>query len=44
MTPFDKLVTAAEGVSLQEANKILVASKKAKLPIINEQSKPGSNE
>jgi len=38
MTPFDKLVTAAEGVSLQEANKILVASKKAKLPIINEQN------
>lgn len=38
MTPFDKLVTASEGVSLQEANKILVASKKAKLPIINEQN------
>ena len=39
MTPFDKLVTGSEGVSLQEANKILVASKKAKLPIINDKSK-----
>ena len=39
MTPFDNLTTASEGVSLQEANKILVASKKAKLPIINDKSK-----
>jgi len=38
MTPFDKLVTGSEGVSLQEANKILVASKKAKLPIINDKN------
>ena len=38
MTPFDNLVTAHEGISLKDANKILVTSKKGKLPIINEQS------
>ena len=39
MTPLDNLVTAHEGISLKDANNILVSSKKGKLPIINEQSK-----
>ena len=39
MTPLDNLVTAHEGISLQDANNILVSSKKGKLPIINEKSK-----
>ena len=39
MTKFDDLTTANEGISLAEANKLLVSSKKGKLPIINDDSK-----
>lgn len=36
MTPFDKLFTAPENVSLEEAYQLVAKSKKSKLPIISE--------
>ncbi|MBR5899986.1 MAG: IMP dehydrogenase [Clostridia bacterium] len=39
MTPFDKLVTAKEGVTLKEANDIIWDNKLNSLPIINEEQK-----
>ena len=36
MTPIDKLVTAKEGTSLEEAKKILARAKVEKLPIVND--------
>ena len=36
MTPFEKLTTAPEGISLNDANDLLVTNKKGKLPIVNE--------
>lgn len=36
MTPFDELVTAEEGISLDDANDILIKNKKGKLPIVDE--------
>jgi len=38
MTPFENLITAASGVSLDKANDLIQISKKGKLPIINEQN------
>lgn len=38
MTPFQDLITAFEGCTLDEANQILKKSKKSKLPIINKDS------
>ena len=39
MTPLEELTTAMEGISLTDANKILVSNKKGKLPIVNESGK-----
>ena len=39
MTPFDKLITAKEGVSLKEANDVIWDNKLNSLPIINEEGK-----
>eukprot|EP01027_Heterolobosea_sp_BB2_P022227 GEZU01032714.1.p1 GENE.GEZU01032714.1~~GEZU01032714.1.p1 ORF type:complete len:521 (+),score=180.49 GEZU01032714.1:89-1651(+) len=36
MTPFSDLVVAKEGISLEQANKVLRDSKKSKLPIVNQ--------
>ena len=36
MTPRDQMITAREGITLPDANNVLVTSKKGKLPIINE--------
>jgi IMP dehydrogenase len=41
MTPFEKLETAQEGISLVEAHHVLERSKKGKLPIINGNSELG---
>ena len=35
MTPVDQLITAPKGISLNDANEILVNNKKGKLPIID---------
>lgn len=39
MTPFDKLVTAKEGVTLKEANDIIWDNKLNSLPVINDEHK-----
>ena len=36
MTPRENLITAREGISLYEANRVLETSKKGKLPIVND--------
>ena len=37
MTPVDQLITAPKGISLNDANEILVNNKKGKLPIIDKE-------
>jgi len=37
MTPFKDLVTCQEGLTLDEANQVLIKSKKAKLPIVTDE-------
>jgi len=39
MTPFDRLVTAKEGISLEEAERVMYEIRKEKLPIIDENGK-----
>jgi len=39
MTPFDKLITAEEGIELSTANQLLRSSKRGKLPIVSKERK-----